>query len=88
VFELVAVMKLRVIGGSIEPHFVDDFKPTVTESAQRVGVTLILLAVMLIVTLGPDTTVQTLLSEKMHGVPQVFITSPALMNVPVFSLFP
>jgi hypothetical protein len=35
VFELVTVMKLSVIGGSIEPHFVDDFKPAVTEPDRR-----------------------------------------------------
>ena len=46
--------------------------------------TAILLAMMLIVTLGPDTTGQTLLSEKMEGVSEVFVTSPALMNMAVF----
>src|SRR5215468_999042 len=45
----------------------------------------ILLAVMLIVTLGPDTTRQTVLSKKMHGVPEVFVTSPTLLNATVFS---
>jgi hypothetical protein len=45
----------------------------------------ILLAMKLIVTLGPDTTGQTPLSEKMEGVPEVFVTSPTLMNVTVFS---
>jgi hypothetical protein len=47
--------------------------------------TAILLAMKLIVTLGPDTTGQTLLSKKMEGVSQVFVTSPTLMNVTVFS---
>jgi hypothetical protein len=85
VFELVAVMKLRVIGGSVEPHFVDDFKPAVTESAQRVGVALVLLTVMVIVNVGPGTTRQTVLGEKMDGVPEVFVTSPALKTVAAFS---
>jgi hypothetical protein len=35
--------------------------------------TAILLAMMLIVTLGPDTTGQTLVSEKMEGVPEVLL---------------
>ena len=47
--------------------------------------TAILLAMKLIVTLGPDTTGQTLLSKKMEGMPEVFVTSPTLMNVTVFS---
>jgi hypothetical protein len=47
--------------------------------------TAILLAMMLIIMLGPDTTGQTLLSKKMEGVPEVFVTSPTLMNVTVFS---
>jgi hypothetical protein len=47
--------------------------------------TAILLAMMLIETLGPDTTGQTLLSKKMEGVPEVFATSPTLMNVTGFS---
>jgi type VI protein secretion system component Hcp len=47
--------------------------------------TAMLLAMMLIVTLGPDTTGQTLLSKKMQGVPEVFLTSPTLMNVTFFS---
>ena len=63
----------------------NDFEPTVTESAQSISVTAILLAMMLIVTLGPRTTGQTLLSKKIHGVPEVFVTSPTLMNVTIFS---
>ena len=47
--------------------------------------TAILLAMKLIVTLGPDTTGQTVLGKKMEGVPEVFVTSPTLMNVTVFS---
>ena len=47
--------------------------------------TAILLAMMLIVTLGPDTTGQTLLSKKMEDVPEVFVTSPTSMNVARFS---
>jgi len=45
----------------------------------------ILLAMKLIVTLGPHATGQTLLSKKMEGVPKVFVTSPTLINVTVFS---
>jgi len=33
---------------------------------------------------GPDTAGQTLLCKEVHGMTQVFVTSPALMNVPVF----
>ena|SRR5690242_11475788 len=47
--------------------------------------TAILLAMMLIVTLGPDTTGQTLVSKKMEGVPEVFVTSPTFLNVARFS---
>jgi hypothetical protein len=57
VLELVAVMELGVVGGSIEPHFVNDLEPAVAESTQGIGMTAILLAVMLVVTLGPDTPV-------------------------------
>jgi len=32
VLELIAVMELGVIWGSIDPHFVDDFEPAMTES--------------------------------------------------------
>ena len=83
--ELIAVVELGVVWGSIDPHFVDDFKPAVTESAQGIGVTAILLAVMLVVNLGPRTTRQTLLGEKMDGVAEVFVTGPALMTVTIFS---
>ena len=48
---------------------------------------LVLLAMMLIVSVGPDATGQTLLRKKMEGVTEVFVTSPALMNAPVFALF-
>jgi hypothetical protein len=74
-----------VIEGSIEPHFVDDFKPAVAESAQRVGVALVLLAMVLVVTLSPGTTREALLGEKMDGVPDVFVTSPARKTVAAFS---
>ena len=53
--ELIAVMELGVVRGSIHPHFVNDFEPTVSESAQSISVTAILLAVMLVIALGPDT---------------------------------
>ena len=56
VLELVSVVEFGVIGGSVDPHFVDDFEPAVGYSAQGVGMALILLAVMLIVNVGPDTT--------------------------------
>ena len=48
---------------------------------------LVLLAMMLIVKLGPDATGKTLLSKKMHCVAEVFVTSPALMNLPIFPPF-
>jgi hypothetical protein len=35
--ELVAVMELSVVRGSLDPHFVDDFEPAVSESAQGIG---------------------------------------------------
>ena len=83
--ELIAVMELGIVRGSIDPHFVDDFEPAVSEPAQGIGVTLVLLAMTLIVNLGPDAARQTLLRKKVHGVTEVFVTSPALMNVPEFS---
>ena len=85
--ELIAVMELGIVRGSIDPHFVDDFEPAVAEPAQGIGVTLVLLAMMLIVNLGPSATGQTLLRKKVDGVAEVFVASPALMNGPVFSLF-
>jgi hypothetical protein len=87
VLELIAVMELGVVRGSIDPHFVNDFEPAVSEPAQGIGVAAVLLAVMLIVNLSPDTTGQTLLCKKVHGVAEVFVASPALMNGPVLSLF-
>ena len=33
VFDLIAVMELGVVRGVIEPYFVDDFEPAVTEPA-------------------------------------------------------
>jgi hypothetical protein len=65
--ELIAVVKLDVVSGSIDPHFVNDFEPAVSEPAQSIGMTLVLLAMMLIVNLGPDTAGQTLLCKKVHG---------------------
>jgi hypothetical protein len=38
VLELIAVMELGVVRGSIDPHFVDDFEPAVAEPAQGIGV--------------------------------------------------
>src|SRR5882762_1427614 len=64
VLELMAVVKLGVVRGSIDPHFVDDFEPAVSESAQGIGMALVLLAMMLIVNLGPDAARETLLSKK------------------------
>jgi hypothetical protein len=87
VLELIAVMELGVVWGSIDPHFVDDFEPAVTEPGQGIGMALVLLAMMLIVSVGPDATGQTLLRKKMDGVTEVFVTGPALMNVPVLTLF-
>jgi hypothetical protein len=43
--ELIAVVKLDVVSGSIDPHFVNDFEPTVSEPAQSIGMTLVLLAI-------------------------------------------
>ena len=74
VLELITVVELGVVRGAIDPHFVNDFEPAVTESAQSISVTAILLAVMLIVSLGPRTTGQTLLSKKIDGVAEVFVT--------------
>jgi hypothetical protein len=87
VLELIAVMELGIIRGSIDPHFVDDFEPAVSEPAQGIGVALVLLAMKLIVNLGPGAARETLLSKKVDGVTEVFVTGPAVMNVPVFSLF-
>ena len=55
-FELVLVMKLSVVRGALDPHFVDDFEPSMSESAYGIGVAAILLAVMAVVKLSPDTT--------------------------------
>jgi len=85
VVELVAVMKLSVIRFTIDPHFVKDLQPAVAESAQGIGVTLALLTMMLVVTLGPDTSGQTLLCKKVDGVPEMFVTSPAYITIAAFS---
>src|SRR5258708_23888724 len=87
VLELVAVMELSIVRGSIGPHFVDDFEPAVSEPAQGIGVALVLLAMMLIVKLGPDAARQTLLCKKVDGMADAFVASPALVNVPVFAFF-
>ena len=83
--ELIAVMELGVVGGSIDPHFVNDLEPAVTESTQSIGVTAILFAMILIVNLGPRTTRQTLLSKKVDGMAEVFVTGPPSMAVTIFS---
>ena len=83
--ELIALMELGVVRGSIGPHFVNDFEPAVTETAQSIGVTAILLSVMLIVNLGPRTTGQTLISKKVDGVAEVFVTGPTSMAVTILS---
>jgi hypothetical protein len=87
VLERIEVMELCVVRGAIDPHFVDDFEPAVSESRYGIGVALVLLAVMLIVNVGPETAGQTLLSKEVDGMREVFITSPALMNGSVFALF-
>ena len=46
--ELIAVMELGVVRGSIDPHFVDNFEPALAEPAQGIGVALVLFAMMLI----------------------------------------
>jgi hypothetical protein len=78
-------MKFRVIGATINPHLVNDLQPAVAESAQGIGVTLALLAMMLVITLGPDASRQTLLCKKMDGVPEMFVTSPAYITIAAFS---
>ena len=83
--ELITVMELGIVGGSIDPHFVNDFEPAVSESAQSICVTAILCAVVFIVSLGPGTTRQALLSKKMEGVAEVLVTGPTLMTVTIFS---
>jgi hypothetical protein len=85
VLELIALIELGVVRDSIGPHFVNDFEPAVTETAQSIGVTAILLSVMLIVNLGPPTTRQTLISKKVDGVAEVFVTGPTSMAVTIFS---
>jgi hypothetical protein len=87
VLKLIAVMELSVVRGSVDPHFVDDFEPAVSQPAQGIGVTLVFLAMMLVVKLGPDTTRQALIGKEVEGVTEVFITSPALMNVPELASF-
>ena len=79
------MMELGVVGGSFDPHFVNDLEPAVTESAQSIGVTAILFAMMLIVNLCPRTAGQTLFSKKMNGVAEVFVTGPTSMAVTIFS---
>ena len=32
--KLIAVMELSVVRGSVDPHFVDDFEPAVSQPAQ------------------------------------------------------
>ena len=54
-FELISVVELGVVRDSINPHFVDDFEPAVGQPTQGAGMALVLLAMMLIVKLGPDT---------------------------------
>src|SRR5258708_37386959 len=83
--ELIAVMELGVVRGSIDPHFVDNFEPALAEPAQGIGVALVLFAMMLIVKLGPDAAGETLLSKKVDGMTQMFVASPTLMNGPVFA---
>ena len=87
VFELVAVMELGLIRGAIEPHFVDNLEPAVGQSAQGTSMALVFLAVKLIVSFRPDTARQALVCQKVEDMTEVFVTSPALMNVAVFALF-
>ena len=56
VLDLIAVMEFWVVRSSIDPHFMDDFEPAISQLAQGAGMALVLLAMMLIVKLGPDTT--------------------------------
>ena len=64
----------------------NDFEPAVTESAQSIGVTVILLAVILIVSLGPRTTGQTLRKQKDRWRGGGVVTGPIVMTVTIFSV--
>ncbi len=54
--ELVSVMELGVIRGPVDPHSVNDFEPAMAESPYGISMAAILLAVMSVVKLGPNTT--------------------------------
>jgi hypothetical protein len=64
--ELVAVMELGIgiVRGSLDPHFVDDFEPAVSESAQGIGVAPVLLAMMVRIKPGPGAQRERLRSAK------------------------
>ena len=70
---------------AIYPNFVDDFKPPLTKSAQGIWVALLLLTLLAIVELGPSTTLEALLSEKVDGVSKVLVARPALVAMTVLA---
>ena len=65
VSELIFGVELGIVGLSIEPHFMNDFEPAMSQAANGVGVGTILGAVKVIVTLGPDTLVDTFFGKEM-----------------------
>jgi hypothetical protein len=85
VFDLVALVELGIIGGAFEPHFVDDFEPTLSQAPDGSGMGLVFGAVGLVVGPGPGTAHQTMFAKKMDGVAQELVTSPALMALAMFA---
>ena len=77
---MVATVQLAVVAGAGLPHLPEDFQPAVCQAAQRAGVALSALAVILIVGLGPGALVTAAIGPQVQGLAQVAIATAAELD--------
>jgi len=64
---------------------VDDFEPALSEATERSGVGVIFSTMGFVIDLGPGAASNGVFAKQMDSMAQVFIASPALMALAMFS---